>query len=760
MKASLKSTTGIKWAVVVIFSMLMACSGGGSTGGAGGGGGGDVKVEALTLPDRIELTQVEDDGAGAGPSMLFGASLYSDAGSDYANQEKHTWVDDTDALDMINDILGVCKDTGYDNFVNQGAYKALVRQVGDSEQSQSGSSTTSTTTEQLMEMYVDVTRADNSAPMIVKIWVEEEDGPGEQAMLIRGHFTVTESVSESYPYGVMTAHFKGTTLVGNVDVFTMAMSVSAQNGNVVIETVEDSVEGGQYEFHSKVQVVANADVTEGNAYVWEQDIYPDWNTGDPVVETCEEEIAFNELYFKVTDTDDDSEAFYSKENLKHRIYNYKLFDVDDGSKVALNSGFPFETAAGEHGYIGYYGLWTPHGIDIDSGDTVSDMDGNDYTVFRARGKLTKHTRASLALSELNGIELSAWSCTGSTCSDVIVTWNGTNFIKLGARNQQTGMIEYYESGDEDYHDVVTFNEWEGAWCESLRAHLNLGNLFIDDNGDETTPSDADTVFYHAEETVDPETAADMTLYTYQFTLDLPIDQSVVDGADAAQGAYWGSGQTEKVYQFVASEMMLKDLSGNPVIIPDGLDLDGTNLQWGYHIGPLVTTQHYTNAEPYYWQAHEAVTYYTWNTGDNDWNQFASLKDGNGAFVSFDAPISFSYTHAQDNDVNDDGAYDGKVFRMDYDGHSVHIPWEFDSATEEWEPQINIKDGTRMGASDQYVIKATDEALLMMEISDPSVTFPTNSVGEPDLEYDATKTAQVGAVPTSAELKIIKGEPIE
>jgi hypothetical protein len=738
--------------------LLIACSSG--DGSSGGGTG----VEALTLPSRIELTQVEAQGGsdtspGLSRSMFSGIdALYSDTGTDYSEEEKHTWVEDTDALDMINDILTACNDTGYENFVNAGPYKALVRQVGDKEESQSGNSTTSTTTEQLMEMYVNVTRASNSAPMIVKIWVEEEDGPGEQPMLIRGHFTVSQGVSAQYPYGVMTAHFKGTTLEGDQDMFHMAMSVNAEDGNVIIETVEDSEEGGQYGFHSRVQVVANADVSQGNAYVWESDTWPDWDSNEPTTEISEERIAFNEDYFKVTDlTEGGTTSYYSKDDLMHRIYNYKLFNAADGSNLDRNSGFPIKTADGMHGYIGYWGLWAPYGASIDHGDSVTDMDGNAYTVFRSRGKLTKHTQSSIQLSDLDGMELSKWECGETECTDVIVSWtsDGSKFIKLGTRNPSNGMIEYYAEGDPDYHASVTFSQWDGAWCESLRAYLRLGNLYID----ESTPTNASMVSYHAEQTVDPQTAVDLNLYTWEFTLNLPITQEVVDTADTAMNTYWNSTPTEKTFNFVASEMMLYQGS-NAAEIPEGLDLEGTNLQWGYHIGPLTTSHYYSNSSPYFWEAHEAPIYYSWNTGEDEWNQFVTLKDSDNAFISFDPPISFNYTHTQANDINSDGGYDGKVFRIEYDGTCVHIPWEFDPATEEWEPQINIKDGVTMGDSNQYVIKATEESLIMTEIGNPGATFPANTVGEPDLVYDATKTAQVGAIPASAELKVIKGELID
>ncbi len=146
---------------------------------------------------------------------------------------------------------------------------------------------------------------------------------------------------------------------------------------------------------------------------------------------------------------------------------------------------------------------------------------------------------------------------------------------------------------------------------------------------------------------------------------------------------------------------------------------------------------------------------------NIWNQLVTVKDGNGSFVSFDPPISFSYTHTTANDINAVDTQNNKTFRLEYDGFSVQIPWNYDDSTDEWEPLINIKDGTLMGPSrDDYVIKGTDEALVMAQIPDPHVTFPANSVGEPTLTYDATKTALVGDVPATAQLKVIKGEVLE
>ena len=201
----------------------------------------------------------------------------------------------------------------------------------------------------------------------------------------------------------------------------------------------------------------------------------------------------------------------------------------------------------------------------------------------------------------------------------------------------------------------------------------------------------------------------------------------------------------------------------PVVIADDVNLDGTNYQNGYNIGPL-TTDSYTHENS--WQANEAQVFYTWNTGSDPWNQYVTVKDGNGVFETFEAPLTFTYTHSTANDLNGSSKFDGKKFRIEYDGFSVNIPWDFEEESGEWKPQINIKDGTLMGPTgDEYVIKGVEECLKMTKITDPAVLagitiddYVTEGVAAPTLTYDATKTALVGD-PPAAELQVIKVEPI-
>lgn len=739
----------------------------------GGGGGGTTTadtgtVTALSLPDRIQLTNNEESADSARAAVSLSSllsrsagvvrSAYNDAGTDYANAVKRSWVDDTDALDMINTILGVCSETSYGDFVNQGPYIALVRDADESKQSQSGSSATATTTEELMEIIVDVSRASNSSPMIIKIWLYV-NGPDDMPMLVRGHFTVSQGVSDDYPYGVMEAHFKGNMVgsdgsIGN-EIMQMALGVSAEDGNVVLENVDDEGVSGGWELHRKVRVVANADVTQGNAYLADQEAQCDQDGCTLPAETISQ-IAFNQTYFKETEQGG-SPVVYAKDQFQHKVFRYQLFDALTGAKITRNSGFPIQTADGKHGYIGYYGLWMNNNTTLENGDTVYNMSDTPYTVFRSEGKLTRHTRDSMALGDMNGVELSKYSCDMSGCTDLVVAWDSVSqaFATLGYRDQNNGMMVYDTTG---LPATVVFEEWEGAWCEPLKSYLRLGSLY----GGGATPGNGSTVYYHTEQTVDPNEAADLTLYTWSFTLDMPITQSVVDNAGTDEMNYWApENMAEKTFYFIASEMMLYDASETyPVTIPSGVTIpEGSNLNWGYHIGPLTIDQFSAENN---WQAHNAETYYTWNTGTDDWNQFVSVVDANGDYATFQPPLSFAYTHTTEKDVNNDSTFNNKKFRLEYDGFSVNIPWEYDTVTGQWVPQINIADGTVMGPNNEYVIKGIEEALIMDEVADPgSITFTNETnVGEPELTYDASKTALVGDVPTGIELKVIKGEVIE
>jgi hypothetical protein len=123
-------------------------------------------------------------------------------------------------------------------------------------------------------------------------------------------------------------------------------------------------------------------------------------------------------------------------------------------------------------------------------------------------------------------------------------------------------------------------------------------------------------------------------------------------------------------------------------------------------------------------------------------------------------LHFAYTHATANDLNDDATYDGQKFSLEYDGFELRVPWNFDPDEGEWQPVINLKDGTILeNGGTQYVVKGTEIGVMMQLAADPSAADDLTvdeTIPAPTLEYDSSKTDLVGAVP-DAELKVIKGD---
>jgi hypothetical protein len=384
-----------------------------------------------------------------------------------------------------------------------------------------------------------------------------------------------------------------------------------------------------------------------------------------------------------------------------------------------------------------------------------------YTVVKKRGVLRKHTAASITLGELTDVEISYWD--NNTGSDAIVAWNGSAFRIIGTRDNSTGQIAYADGG------AVTFSEWDGGWCESINAWMPLGRLYKDDQGNATTPTDASLIQYHTEQTVNPGDVEDMTLYCGEFSLDLPITNAVLADAQNAEQTFYSQMDQDrdiKTYFYDVSDLLLKenDSAGEAVIFPEGLTIpSGSNYEWGYTLMPLVTRSNLTGAT--WWQSHDEDTYYSWQTGNDDWQHFSTLTDADGNYVEFDPPLLMSYTHANANDVNwstgdADVPNNGKKFNIEYNGFELQIPWYFSETADDWVPMFNIADGTVVTSGGvDYVVKGVEEALHMRALPSPPAAadaLEVISVDPPTLTYDATVTDLVGDPSTVEDAEIPAG----
>jgi hypothetical protein len=752
--------------------LLSGCGGGGSS---SSNDSGDLTVNALSLPNRIELTKVQDSSDDSnnltskgkhtgisGYKVMISAddSVYNADGTDYNALVRQSWGEDmAESLSIVNEILEVVKDTGYDKMVNEEAYVALVNTPGDDKQSEGGGATTATVTEQLSEMTVKVERANNSSPMYVYFWLSEEDmGPGSNPGLVKGRFEVTHGVDDDYPMGEMTAYILGKLLDDNGNetddppIMKIALSIASENGQAVVEFVEEnefSEQGYNMVRSSEMRVVADNDFQIGNAYVYEEE--PDWDNmhswgAEPDYEINEMQVAFNSDYVKI---DENGEIFvFDKNDLDHEVHRYKLFDAE-GDTVDINSGFPIKfPEENAYGYVSYYGMWAPDNLNIGAETTVR-KEGSDeeYTLIQKPGKLIKHSKTSKKLSQLANTEMFRWN--SNTGEDDIITWKNGEFKKIGTRGESTNWNpEYLQTPV----TIATLEEWEGAWCDALQAYLPLGQLFV--NG---TPSDSSLLTYHEQKTMIPgKDNFPPKLYQYG------------PGIDENDWDYDWENPERHQYTYDTTNFILKENGSEVVYSGD---------DWGRELMPL------TEADVQ--DAWNEETYYSWVSGKDQWAKLTILlaAENENAPVSFDPPLRLSYTHETGYDYNYDSndPNNDKFFSMEYDGFELRIPWIYDEDEDEWMPQVNLKDshvsGITLAGDDgkAYVLKGWEEELKMTEVaqSDPNYTDIVASL-DTDSEIDPpeivdTMDAAIEELfsdtttwqrPTNVEVKIIKGELIE
>jgi hypothetical protein len=135
---------------------------------------------------------------------------------------------------------------------------------------------------------------------------------------------------------------------------------------------------------------------------------------------------------------------------------------------------------------------------------------------------------------------------------------------------------------------------------------------------------------------------------------------------------WGPTDAGSVvsYSTDAALALLKDAGGGAISFTDRDLLQARpQYQWGVRTGRLFTTladaQCANDATKYCDnQVDQLDTYYQWETGPNQWNQFAAVKDSGGTIVTFDPPLQVSYGVPSGAQY---GQYAGKSIVLQYGG---------------------------------------------------------------------------------------------
>jgi hypothetical protein len=682
----------------------------------GGGGGGSSAIAGLLPPEQISVvTPVETAALPPSPPDFA-------ADSDYEQDQARVHVYDPaiEPLQIVNMILCLVSQTGADQLVNEGPYLAQVNStICDKGQDQSASATgqSSGAVDQFQLWTVDSARPSSTAPQSVHYWIPEEE-QGE-ALTIFVDMLLTHGVDDQFPFGEFTLDFAGATdesALGSA-VFGGALEANRletgfsgfqlyfANGNV-----NQVPSPGDHAENTAATVVVRPDQQGGSARV-RRLTREDFGSGDTGIISDEYQIAYDSTHFLRALNGGVPQAFHRDEFVGN-VWRYNLYHASGpqaGERVELDSGFGFRTSSGDFGWIGYWGMWTPEGVIVASGDTITREEfgeaGESYTVFRAPGKLIRNTRRTLALAELGGQTFQWWyfdPTNGPTSYVVEYDVLTTVWQKIGTQAPGSPTINPI-----DPPQVID------------TAALGFLNMWSQSLGGPTSYVDGETfVTYYAQQFVDGSdpvfAGGDLDLFGLVQCL-----RPDITGAEAEAGNVFlpDAPDVASPHSFSFSKddltLYLDEGSGlERVGLATGEAPQSGPFTWGMRSGPLVTS---TAGLANVWDVWSATEFYVWETGANDWNQFTRVIDSGGAFVQFDAPITFTYVQASGDDRNGDDSKVGQTYFLNYGGPGQlwGLPQEgvdlnADGQPDRWYPVVNLADGVLLGPTGtEYVVKGLE-----------------------------------------------------
>ncbi len=699
--------------------VIASCGGGSDTDTVNGA------IQGLSMPDAMDLVGVDAQTAGAAiaPGATVNPAVNFAANSDYNTDlvNAYMWDQTTEPLTTINDILTSVGQTKADVFVNTGPYLALVEAVGGGDPSaraDSGQSSAANAT--VLEPWIlKSTRASTTAPQIVRFWISQEENFGPDMVIqdtIYGRASVSKEPSAADPYGDFSMDFA---MVNDADGSMMmkgALKTTNPAGPDLGFTFIMQDVSGMMGGDTKVAVQTDQTQTTGKAHM----SVPDFMNGGVKDFT----IAYDQNYF--LRSDGTTTQLLDRNNFVRNTWGYNLYWAEDGpghtagQRVDIQGGFPFSYTVGnstEFGWVDYWGIWSPTPQNLTSGTTVTrDLpDGTQasYTVLRAPGRLMKITKRSVPLLDLDGESMEYWDWTTGDQYLVQYTAATDTFTEIAIRDQITWE---WNTLTVPVDLAITPFQYYNFWSEALGGSLDyIGGETAMTVREQTIVSNDDTIFNGGNS---------LTLYSMTDNLRAGMTASQVEIGDIFMLEVTDPALAYQ-YTFLKDGRSLQYQGADVGLLPGEVPTLGSYM-WGMQSGPMSATDPVALGITNSWEMWNLNEYYIYETGHNEWNQYTTLLDSQGAPVQFDSPISFFYTHATANDADGNSTYDGKKVFLTYGGErnlwgipGQDTDTDGDGIGDRWYPQFSLKDGTVMGPTGtEYVVKAVEMELFMQVSPDP------------------------------------------
>ena len=370
-----------------------------------------------------------------------------------------------------------------------------------------------------------------------------------------------------------------------------------------------------------------------------------------------------------------SRACFDRTQKFETTHRSTLFNATTGEKVNLTGGFGFNTASGQRGYLGAWGVW------IEGGDTnfttnsrslaITNEDSVSYNLKWAPGKLQQKTLSEDTLS--NGDSFKMWYDEGG--EEVTAVWNtaGNKFVLNSVSGSATSDVDLSSTNFERY-----------LWSDVKRAEViwTGGDKVKLQNRKDTTFSstfaDATSTKFYSKYTWNWHTKASSLPYSLSaFTsANDPFSLMYDNGTASGSKTYFLTGSAPGG-GLEANTLYLDDGSGElstddkPIRFDFGIneqrnkstnfgssdavkDYTHSDSKWPYGDISLVLASEADTAGDTCDKAggdYSGCTNYTWQFGAFPWDQSVAAYDSTGAAVTLDDPIMIEYTYVATDDRN-------------------------------------------------------------------------------------------------------------
>ncbi len=728
-------------------------------------------VDGLRVAARLSLATV-GIGSQGGPQGDPGddvadfppeADFFTDPAS------AHVWGPAAEPLELVNDILCGLDLTGYQQMVNRGPYQAQVDPglciAGDDGRASATPEGQSAGASAIVPSLwtVNSARGSDTGLQVVRVWAPMAQRRLPQffttvpAGQLIGKVVASEGVSLENPFGRFRFDFAQVddeTTLKKPRLRGYVSTLVADPGQIglALFTAEGNVDkpGDDYARSVHAVVTMGTDQATGSAHVrvrwrpaFDEDAPPaDGDDPQPDangVFTEQFVVVFDETHAQRVVSGGEPQCL-DRDAFALQSWRYNLYHAEGpsaGERVELDEGFGVRTVSGlpdddsgSYGWAGHHGVVLHDGSLPEHGqvvvrDEVGDETGDEYTVFVAPGRLVRHERLTTSLATVDGmifewIELPdpAPPGDGGGAPSEPVTFRVEydhvtgEFVKVARFVPERGIDEWLDLGVQQAIDVVGEGGWLELWSDGLG-----GMAFY--------PAGAGEITFWRESAVDGDDELfgggdDVSLFATVNAL-----RTGITGAEAEQGDLYlppaidVANAHEYTFDRATLGLLYDDGDGpHPVGLVEGEAAGMGPFAWGVRTGPLVVDTGPLVAVDDVWTQD---VFYTYETGPNRWNRFSALLDDQGAFARFDAPLEFMYTHSGDNDANGDETYSDKAFVLRYEGPGeLHgIPdtaadLDGDEQRDRFYPLFSIADGTLVGPVAEYVVKATDTEVNLLE----------------------------------------------